>query len=80
MEDHTMFALLDEVCDGAITAARLPDEHVEDERLVARVDAALAADNLALLCGTWAAWKDEHLRHLAHEEEIVTARSCCGPG
>jgi hypothetical protein len=57
---------------GAITAAHLPDEHVEDERLVAQVDAALAAGSPALLCGTWAAWKEVHLRHLAHEEEIVT--------
>jgi iron-sulfur cluster repair protein YtfE (RIC family) len=72
MEDHTMFALLDEVGAGAITAAHLPDEHVEDERLVAGVDASLAAGNPALLCGTWAAWKKEHLRHLVHEEEIVT--------
>ena len=72
MEDHTMFALLDEVGAGAITAAHLTDEHVEDERLVARVDTALAAGNPALRCGTWAAWKAEHLRHLAHEEEIVT--------
>lgn len=72
MEDHTMFALLDEIGAGAITAAHLPDEHVEDERLAARVDAALAAGDPALLCGTWAAWKAGHLRHLEHEEEIVT--------
>jgi hypothetical protein len=72
MEDHTMFALLDEVGAGAITAAGLPDEHVEDERFAARVDAALAAGSTALLYGTWVAWKDVHLRHIAHEEEIVT--------
>jgi len=72
MEDHTMFALLDEVGAGAIMAAQLPDEHVEEERFAARVDAALAAGSPALLYGTWAAWKDVHLRHLVHEEEIVT--------
>jgi hypothetical protein len=72
MEDHTMFALLDEVGAGAITAARLPHEHADDERFAARVDAALAAGSPALSDGTWAAWKDAHLRHLAHEEEIVT--------
>lgn len=72
MEDHTMFALLDEVGAGAITAAHLPDEHVDDERFAARVEAALAAGNPALLYGTWAVWKDVHLRHLVHEEEIVT--------
>ena len=72
MEDRTMFALLDEVGTGAIKAARLPDEHVDDERFAARVDPALAAGSPALLYGTWAAWKDVHLRHLVHEEEIVT--------
>jgi hypothetical protein len=72
MEDHTMFALLDEVGAGAITVAGLPDEHVEDERFAARVDAALVDGSTALLYGTWSAWKDLHLRHLAHEEEIVT--------
>jgi hypothetical protein len=72
MEDHTMFALLDEVGAGAITRAGLPDEHVDDERFTARVDAALAASSPALLYGTWVAWRDAHLRHLAHEEEIVT--------
>jgi Hemerythrin HHE cation binding domain len=72
MEDHTMFALLDEVGAGAITAAHLPDEHVAEERLAARVDAALALGNSALPYSVWAAWKERHLRHLAHEEEIVT--------
>ena len=72
MEDHTMFALLDEVGGGAIAAAHLPDEHVEDEVLAARVDVALAAGSAALLYATWVAWKEGHLRHLAHEEKIVT--------
>ena len=72
MEDHTMFALLDEVGAGAITAAGLPDEHVDDERFAGRVDAALVAGSTALLHGSWLAWKDVHLRHLVHEEEIVT--------
>ena len=72
MEDHTMFALLDEVSAGAITAAHLPDEHVEEGRFAARVDAALASGSPALLYGTWMAWKEVHLRHLANEEEIVT--------
>jgi hypothetical protein len=72
MEDNTMFALLDEIGAGAITSARLPDEHVEDELRMARVDAVLATDQLEWLYDTWAVWKDGHLRHLAHEEEIVT--------
>jgi Hemerythrin HHE cation binding domain len=72
MEDHTMFALLDEVGADAITAAHLPDEHVEDQRFAAQVDAALAAGRAAWLYGSWMAWKDVHLRHLVHEEEIIT--------
>lgn len=42
------------------------------ERFASRVDPALAAGSPDLLCGSWAAWKDVHLWHLAHEEEIVT--------
>ena len=72
MEDHTMFALLDEVGANAITAAGLPDEHVEEERFAARVDTALASGGSALLYGSWTVWKDVHLRHLLHEEKIVT--------
>jgi hypothetical protein len=72
MEDDTLFALLDEVTAGAITAANLPDEHVDDERLAAQVDVALAAGSPVLLYDTWSAWKAVHLRHLAHEEAIVT--------
>jgi hypothetical protein len=72
MEDHTMFALLDEVGAGAITGAGLPDEHIDNERYAARVDAALNRGSPALLYGTWLVWKDSHQQHLAHEEEIVT--------
>jgi len=72
MEDGTSFALLDEVSGGAIGAAGLEDEHAEEARFAARVDAALATGSPALLYGTWAAWRDVHLRHLAHEEAIVT--------
>ena len=72
MEDRGLFALLDEVGDGAISAAGLAEEHLEDEHLVARVDAALAVGSPGLLRGAWLVWRDAHLRHLAHEEEIVT--------
>jgi hypothetical protein len=70
MEDDAMFGLLDEVGAGAITAANLPAEHVEDMRLAAGVDAALGgtADGLR---AAWSAWKDDHLHHLAHEEEVM---------
>jgi hypothetical protein len=72
MEDHAMFALLDEIGAGAISAAYLGDEHVDDERFATRVDAALSAGSASSLHGTWVVWKGVHLRHLAHEEEIVT--------
>jgi hypothetical protein len=72
MEDHTSFVLFDEVGAGAVTAGHLSDEHLEEARFAARVDAALAGGSPALLYDSWAAWKDVHLQHLAHEEEIVT--------
>jgi Hemerythrin HHE cation binding domain len=71
MEDDSMFGLLDGVGAGAITAAKLPDEHVEDTRLAATVDAALGAADVSALRAVWSAWKEDHLHHLAHEEEIM---------
>lgn len=71
MEDDAMFGLLDEVGGGAITAAKIPQEHVEDTRLAAAVGAALGTSDPQVLraaCGaarspppnccnsTWAAW------------------------
>ena len=72
MEDVAMFALLDEIDAGAISAAYLGDEHVDDVRFAARVDAALTAGSASSLQGIWSVWKGVHLRHLAHEEAIVT--------
>lgn len=71
MEDQAMFGLLDEVGAGAITAARLPAEHVEDARLAAVVDATLAQADANALRGAWSAWRDDHLHHLTHEEEVM---------
>jgi len=75
MEDEAMFALLDQVGGGAVTAAALPAEHAEDTRLAAAVDAALAgapaAGNFAALRAAWAAWKHDHLHHLEHEEAVM---------
>ncbi len=71
MEDDAMFALLDEVGAGAVTSAQLPTEHAEDLRLAAAVDAALGTADIAALRVAWTAWKQEHLHHLAHEEEIM---------
>lgn len=70
MEDRFMFELLDDVGAGAITTARLPEEHVEDARLAEAVDAALEAEPGGLRAA-WSAWKEDHLHHLAHEEEIM---------
>lgn len=71
MEDDAMFALLDEVGAGAITAAALPAEHAQDRRLAAGVDAALAGGETGAVRSAWAAWKEDHLHHLAHEEEVM---------
>jgi hypothetical protein len=71
MEDEAMFALLDSVSDGAITAAQIPAEHVEDARLVAAVDAQLADADLPALRQAWGAWQQDHLHHLQHEEEVM---------
>lgn len=71
MEDKFMFALLDEVGAGAISAAGVPAEHVEDMRLARAVDAALAANDLGALRSAWPAWRDDHLHHLTHEEDVM---------
>lgn len=71
MEDDALFELLDGVSGGAITSARLPAEHVEDVRLAAAVDAALERSDLEALRLAWSAWKEDHLWHLAHEEEVM---------
>jgi hypothetical protein len=69
MEDRSMFALLDEVGDGAITAAKLPEEHATDRQLAAAVDAAL--DDPAALPAAWETWRADHLHHLEHEEAVM---------
>jgi len=71
MEDDAMFGLLDEVGSGAITSAKLPAEHVEDSRLAAAVDAALGGADASALRTAWSAWKEDHLHHLVHEEEVM---------
>jgi hypothetical protein len=71
MEEECMFPLLDAVGDGAIKSGGLSHEHVEDARVSAAVNDALAADRIADLRSAWAAWQAEHLHHLKHEEEIM---------
>ena len=71
MEDDAMFSLLDGVSAGAIASAKLPEEHVEDSRLAAAVDAALAGSEVSALRAAWSMWKEDHLHHLVHEEEIM---------
>jgi hypothetical protein len=71
MEDNSMFGLLDEVSSGAISAAKLPSEHVEDTRLAAAVDAGLTSNDVGQLRAAWSTWMIDHLHHLAHEEEVM---------
>jgi Hemerythrin HHE cation binding domain len=68
MEDNSMFDLLDGVSGGAIAAAKLPAEHLEDSRLAAAVDAGVAGVDVTALRAAWSAWKEDHLHHLAHEK------------
>src|SRR5215470_9571084 len=56
MEDQSMFGLLDEVGGGAISAARLPEEHAEDVRLAGAVDAALRDSDSGALKKAWSEW------------------------
>ena len=71
MEDHFMFALLDSVGGGAVTTAKLPEEHTEDSRLADAVDAALEAADTGAVDAAWKAWRDDHLHHLKHEEQVM---------
>jgi hypothetical protein len=71
MEDDAMFDLLDSVGAGAITSAKLPEEHLEDSRLATKVDAALEGGEADALRAAWSTWKEDHLHHLAHEEEVM---------
>ena len=71
MEDDSMFELLDGVSAGAITAAKLPEEHLEDARLARAVDASLGNGDSAAVSAAWSTWKEDHLHHLTHEEEIM---------
>jgi hemerythrin-like domain-containing protein len=73
MEDEAMFPLLQEVSLETMTSAMLPDEHREDMRLTATVNAALAAAPVdkETLRAAWSTWADDHLHHLTHEEEVM---------
>jgi hypothetical protein len=71
MEDDSMFSLLDGLSGGAVTSAGLPAEHVKDVALAGAVDAALGGADATAVRAAWSAWKDDHLHHLAHEEEIM---------
>lgn len=71
MEDNSMFDLLDEVGDGAISAAGLPDEHKEDSRLAHAVQAAIGEADTSAILSAWSTWKEDHLNHLSHEEKVM---------
>ncbi|HTT10960.1 MAG TPA: hemerythrin domain-containing protein [Burkholderiaceae bacterium] len=71
MEDNSMFALLDGISAGAISAAKLPEEHREDSRLAAVVDGTFKTGDRGALRAAWSEWKEDHLHHLSHEEEVM---------
>lgn len=71
MEDNAMFDLLNQVGGGAISSAELPAEHAVDSKLAADVGVALARGDPGALGAAWSAWKEDHLHHLVHEEEVM---------
>lgn len=71
MEDQAMFSLLDDVSEGAISKAGLPEEHVNDQRLSAAVNLELETENCSAIRTAWTVWKTSHLHHLEHEEKVM---------
>jgi hemerythrin-like domain-containing protein len=71
MEDDAMFDLLDRVSAGAVTAAGLAVEHDRDRELTAAVNSTLPGGDLTSIRTHWAAWRDNQLAHLEHEERVM---------
>ena len=68
MEDGAVFVLLDEIGDGAITAAGLGQEHVDDLVNAALVAKATTVEDMARAFTNWQLFQ---LEHLAHEEKVM---------
>jgi len=68
MEEDAVFALLDEVGDGAIAEAGLGQEHIDDLANAELVKQALTVEDAGRAFDTW---KAHQLEHLAHEEQVM---------
>lgn len=70
MEDRGMFPLLNEVASNPITDT-LALEHTDDLGECVTVDEALAARNADGVLQEFTKWREHHLHHLKHEEEVM---------
>jgi len=70
-EEERFFPLLDELFDGAVTAAGLRDAHEREHRHEATVHAALEAGDLAALDAALQEWAPSFEQHLADEEDVM---------
>ena len=86
LEDKGLFPLLDSVGNSAVTEARLGDEHTHDLELQEAIDKAISENNNAALKQAFEEWREDHLAHLSHEEEVMmpiipkTGKTCIEHG
>lgn len=69
MENADLFRLLDSHSDGKCTSEKLHEEHDEDIKLLNLLSDQTRSDRLDL--AIFNTWKDEHLKHLVHEENVM---------
>eukprot|EP00298_Acanthocystis_sp_HF-20_P023724 c33497_g1_i1.p1 GENE.c33497_g1_i1~~c33497_g1_i1.p1 ORF type:complete len:244 (+),score=121.53 c33497_g1_i1:33-734(+) len=72
MEDEGLFQLLDKLSGTTVISnEKLNEEHTEDERLHSNVDEAFKTGELEKVSEAFVTYKDFHLKHLKHEEDIL---------
>lgn len=86
IEDNGLFPLLDSVGNSAIADAGLRDEHSHDIKLQEAVDNAISKGDNSVVKQAFEAWRDDHLAHLTHEEDVMmpiipnTGKNCIEHG
>ncbi len=71
LEENGLFPLLDSVGNSAVSEAGLRDEHTHDLKLQEAVNKAISERNHVALRQAFEAWREDHLAHLIHEEDIM---------
>ena len=71
MENDGFFQLLDNIGDSAVNKAGLRDEHDHDLQLRKNVDKAISENDSSALTNSFETWREKHLKHLVHEEEVM---------